>query len=114
MANLWRCQDRWGREIVLTDARWHAHIVHEHRAMAPHRDLVRQTVESPEEVKHDRTKASREVFYRRWRLSRHGRLVWLKVVVRFTTDPRTLAERGTVVTAYPTNRQKPGERHKWP
>lgn len=82
--------------------------------MAPHSGLVRQAVEEPDVVKHDRTKASRKVFYRRCRLTPRGRLSWLKVVVRFTSDPRTRAERGTVVTAYPASKQKPGERHKWP
>jgi transposase len=82
--------------------------------MGPHRDLVRQAVENPVEVRWDQTKHRNEVFYRRWQLRRRGPRSWLKVVVRFTTDPLTNRQSGEVLTAYPMRRPKPGEVRRWP
>ena len=114
MAALWQCRDQWGRTVVLTDGAWFGHILVEHAVMRPHRHRVRQTVESPEKVRRDQTKHRNEVYYRRWPLRRRGRVSWLKVVVQFTVDPATNTESGTVLTAYPMRRPKPGETRKWP
>ena len=44
MADLLRCVDRWGREIRLTEERWHGHIILHHPDLTRYVAAVRQTL----------------------------------------------------------------------
>lgn len=66
-----RCQDRWGRDVVLTDDRWYGKILPKHREITE--DAIRQTITDPDQVNWDKALDGVEVFYRDVRLPRpHG------------------------------------------
>lgn len=80
--------------------------------MRDHVEAVRATVMEPEQVFHDASYPDREVFYRQGLVpsaEHHA----LKVCVKYRENETGIIE-GVVVTAYPANRRKPGERQKWP
>lgn len=103
-----RCQDRWEREIILTDERWHGKILFDHPVLADCLDHVKQTLTAPDVVNYDQTRLDVENFYRRLRLPDPIGWAYLKVCVRFNVSP------GHVLTAYPMLRIKQTEMQKWP
>lgn len=103
MAVLWRTRDRFGREVVLTDAGM-THILQRRPDMEGTETSIRETVEAAERVNRDALHPDRECHYRR--ISEHR---FLKVVVGYDA-----AERGTVITAYPVPYAKRGEQQRWP
>lgn len=60
VAAIWRTQDRMGRDIELTDARW-THIMEDHENdMTGREEDVRATVERPDRVTADANDPRRE------------------------------------------------------
>jgi hypothetical protein len=55
--------DPLGREIVLHDHTWHAHIVKYHPEVKPHRSLVEQAIGSPDEIRHSNSDADCRLYY---------------------------------------------------
>ncbi len=73
---------------------------------------VQATLVAPDRVVNDATHSDREVFYRKGVVAGAERY-FLKVCIEFrrTVDGVMVGE---VVTAYPANRFKSGERQRWP
>lgn len=109
MDHLLELVDPWGRAIILSLERWHAHIVAEHPEMETQLGSLRSTVLDPHLVTFDALHSSRENYYR---FNVRGRLL-LKVCVHFTAQPGPSPATGIIVTAYLTGRVKPKERVKW-
>ena len=94
MAEIWRTHDRFGWEVVLTEAR-RVHILSEHDEFAELMLEVRATVERPDMVLHDRQYAHRENHYRRTPPTHQ----WMKVVVNYSPVPPQGTWEGTIITA---------------
>ena len=117
VAYVWLCRDRWGREIVLTEESWYGHIIFEHPVMHGNDALVADAITAPHRVMYDAEHDDREAFYRLGRVPNAPRRLlhrYLKVCVEFLPAGAGGAVLGRVVTAYPSNQFKPGERQKWP
>lgn len=109
MAVIWWARDRLGREVDLTEAAW-AHSMERHgQAMFDRERDVRQAVEQADLVNDDADRADRECHYRR--LQPHRPM--LKVVVEYRARPAEDAPTGVVITAYPTENEKPREVRRW-
>ncbi|MGH2559659.1 MAG: hypothetical protein ACRDJH_11385 [Thermomicrobiales bacterium] len=92
---------------MLIAKRWE-HILDRHPDMAPHLTDIIATVSEPDCIMRDVKHARRENFYRGVgdggkRAPRH-----VKVCIEFGPTG------GTIITAYMTQRTKPGERRLWP
>jgi hypothetical protein len=104
VAEIWRTQDRAGREVVLTSARLD-HILRRHDDMSSRLDEVRTTIEQPDLV-------TRDVEYRH-RENHYGRSLfdqpWIKVAVQHRPIPPQGTWAGDIITAYPVRRRDPKE-----
>lgn len=96
--------DCFGRSIRLTDERL-AHIL-QHPEMIDMGAQIDRVLESPAEVRLSRSDTTVQLFYQYYAETRVGGK-WLSVVVKCSNND------GFVVTAYLTDRLKPGERI-WP
>lgn len=112
MAEILRCEDRWGRTIVLHDDTWYEKILADHPSVSIDPSLIRTAVQNPDRVNFDARFPNGENFYRRGMLQHPYDVDYLKVVVRFAIVNGE--QVGTIVSAYPTaHHRKAGERHKW-
>lgn len=110
MAVLWRVVDRLGRAVVLTEAGW-GHIMERHgHAMADRAWSVRDAVRRADWINRDADRADRECHYRQTEPNRP----MLKIVIEFGIDRSTGTLGGVVITAYPTESEKPREVRRWP
>ncbi len=109
MAELWRTEDRLGREVFLTDARLD-HILAEHDELADSLDEISTTVERPDLVRRDRRYAHRENHYRRPSPDQ----LWMKVVVHYRPVPPQGTWEGEIITAYSVEDPEPKEAPLWP
>jgi hypothetical protein len=114
MAELLHCTDRWGRDIILTDAQWDGHILPGHGELTGNLSCIREALENPTLVNHDVLNPNGENFYCLAALPAPFDQVYLKVCVRFTLLAPNGPWRGEVVTAYATTTVKPREAQKWP
>lgn len=111
MMEVLRCQDRWGREIVLTTERWYGKILRKHREMTE--NAIRQAPIDPDQVNLDKSLAAVEVFSREVVLpAPHGRSL-VKVCVRFARDEYEGVEVGKIISAYTTFNMNDLEECKW-
>lgn len=112
MGDVLRCIDRFGRVVVLTNQRWHQHILIDHAEMRELLSAVEQCIEDPDQVNLDADFAERESFYRfsvaGSRGDRH-----VKVCIEYSGIDGSSAADGYVVTAYVTRAVKDGEAEKW-
>jgi hypothetical protein len=113
MAVILRCDDRWGREVTLTEYWWSVHILREHPAMRRQLPAIAGTLAALDLVNEEALHPEREVFYRRGIVAKALRR-YLKVVATYHAGGAAATESGRVVTAYLTDRIKPGERPIWP
>jgi len=97
-------RDCFGRTVRLTDERI-AHVLR-HPEMAGMEQAIGRVLESPAEVRVSRADDTVQLFYEFYAETRVGGN-WLCVVVKYQQDD------GFMVTAYLTDRLKPGERI-WP
>jgi hypothetical protein len=112
---IFRCLDRWGREVVLTRECWDGHITAVRVHLEGLEQVVRETIERPDRVVYDAARPNGECFYRAGVIPAHPTHV-LKVMVKYVDEggPRP---RGYVTSAISHNADRPhksGERHKWP
>lgn len=114
MGDVIRCNDQWGRTIVLSDERWHRKILRDHLEMTGNEDCVLKTLTEPYCVTHDRERGDVEVFYLPFVLPEPYQRTWLKVCVRFRSRLPWTKHTGEVLTAYATDRVHPDEQEKWP
>jgi hypothetical protein len=103
MADIWRTRDRFGREVVLTEAGME-HILERRPRMAGRERDIRAVLEDPKQVNRDAQHPDRECFY-----GGRGDGPYLKVVVAYRAD-----DFGLVITAYPAQYVKRGEPQLWP
>ena len=104
MAEIWRTQDRAGREVVLTSAGLD-YILRRHDDMSSRLDEVRLTIEQPELVTRDVEYRHRENHYGRSSFDHP----WIKVVVQYRPVSPQGTWTGEVITAYPVKRRDPKE-----
>ena len=114
MSDVFRCADRWQRDIALTEQCWRLHVLNRRTYFRGHEAAVREALTDPLFVRHDAAFANRECFYRASSLPAPYERFFIKVVVEFRFDPVVAHETGEVVTVYVTDREKPGEEQKWP
>jgi hypothetical protein len=101
LAEIWRTQDRAGREVVLASAGFD-HILHGHDEISDRLDEVRTAIEQPDFVTRDARYHHREIHYRRM-ASGQG---LLKVVVQYRPVPPQGTWVGEVITAYRVRKRK--------
>ena len=112
MAEVLRCADRWGREVVLYEDTWYDKILVDHPEMADGLDAIETVLTNPDRVNFDAMHNTGENFYRYGVLRYSHDSFYLKVVVRF--EVRDGRMRGIVISAYPTRHHGQGdERMKW-
>lgn len=108
MVELLRCQDRWGRRIVLDTDQWNDHIIPRHSQLTEQVDAIRATIESADFVTRDRDDPDRDQFYRQGILAPPLHRTYLKVCVDFGREP------AYIVTAFPVKHVHAKELIRWP
>ena len=91
-----------GFRVRVTRERWNLITTVKHPAMAGREDVVRATLENPEQIRQSRSDSAVLLFYRVERSSR-----WVCAVAKRAAD------QGVLVTAYPTDAIKEGTQ-VWP
>ena len=109
MQEIWRTEDRLGREVIFS-SRGLSHILDEHDRMADRLAAIRPTIEHPGYVTQDANYPHRENYYRRTPSGRR----YLKVVVAYRPVPPQGTWAGEVVPAYLTRKIKRQEAQLWP
>ena len=113
MAEVLRCSDPWGRQVAVDADLW-SRKVQAHPELAGQEDAIRQTIEHPELVNHDKAHQDRECFYRRAMLPPPAHRAYLKVVIRYSAERDSADYLGHFVSAHPSSRISPKEHRKWP
>lgn len=108
---VFRCQDRWGRDIILIDERWYGKIRNLHSEITEQAILL--TLTDPDLVNWDKALDGVEVFYRDVLLPAPDGVSLVKVCVHFQVDVYETVEVGLVTTAYTVFNVNPEERRKW-
>lgn len=88
--------------VRVTRGRWKLITTAKHPVMAGHEDVVKTTLESPEQIRESRSDSEVLLFYRAEKSSR-----WVCAVAKRAAD------HGFLITAYPTDAIKEGTR-VWP
>jgi hypothetical protein len=109
LEEIWRTQDRLGREVVFT-TECRGHILDEHDDMADRLDAVRPAIEQPDYVTLDADYPHRENHYRRTPSGRR----YIKVVVEYRPVPPQGTWIGKVITAHICRKIKREEALLWP
>ncbi len=113
MAEMLRCVDLWGRDIVLYEDIWENHVIVDHSIMDGYETFIESVLGSPDVVTHDSKYPNGENYYQAGALPPPDDRQFLKVCVRFESDPLTGKRVGIVVTTFPTFIVKRSERIKW-
>lgn len=108
MANQFICTDPRGIRIVCTEECWHRHIVGPKPRMAGKQQIVIEAIEHPihDFIFQDNDYENRENYYGYF----PGRKLFMKAVAEFPEDH----SEGTIITAFPTDGLKSGEKPIWP
>ena len=91
-----------GFRVRVTRERWNLITTVKHPVMAGREDVVRATLENPEQIRQSRSDSEVLLFYRAERSSR-----WVCAVAKRAAD------QGVLITAYPTDTIKEGTQ-VWP
>ena len=91
-----------GFRVRVTRGRWNLITTAKHPVMAGREDVVKATLEGPEQIRQSRSDAEVLLFYRAERASR-----WVCAVAK------RAGEQGMLITAYPTDAIKEGTQI-WP
>lgn len=114
MADLLRCTDYQGREVVLSEEWWNEHVVTVRPYLQGRHESVCLVLATPYRICRDAGHASRLCFYRPHVLPGRYHHLYFKVVVEYRrTGPDSLLV-GSVVTAFPTANIKAKEQQLWP
>ena len=105
MANIFEVTDCRGRRVVCSEEIWCDHILAGRSWMRGWEPIVIEAIEHPTYICEDRNRTEREVYYL---LRTNGEARYIKVVVNFAAG-----ENGSVVSAFPTDSGKAGERIIW-
>ena len=105
MPNVFEVTDPRGRKVVCTEECWDWHILNARPWMEGWEGRVSEAIEKPTFIGQDVRKQNRQVYYR----LRRREMRYIKVVVEFEGE-----ELGTVITAFPADSPKRGERLIWP
>ncbi len=106
MSNLFEVTDLRGHKVVCTETCWNDHILSQRPWMLGWEDEIRKAIESPYMgIFQDNEFDNREIYYG---LS-EGKQRYIKVVVEVQEG-----NYNEVVTAFPTDSPKKGERLIWP
>lgn len=114
MADLLRCFDVHGRNVILTAECWQFHILPGRTVLAGQEQQIRVVLAAPTRIMRDATHHDRECFYRLGALPGDLANHYFKVVVEFEGAGPGGGSTGYVVTAYPTDRIKRKEQQLWP
>lgn len=105
MSNLFEVSDPRGRKVVCTEDCWNEHILFNRPWMIGWEDEIQKAIEAPYMgIFQDNDFENREIYYG---LSK-GKERYIKIVVEFQEG-----NYGEVVTAFPTDSPKSGERLIW-
>ncbi len=113
MEPLLQCEDRWGREILLSVETWFGHIIRRHGELLENLDSIEQAIVHADAIHRDVLREDRETFYRFGVLHEPYQHLYLKVIVEFVESEDGVII-GRVVTAFPTRKIKPREVQRWP
>ena len=106
MSNLFEVSDPRGHKIICTEDCWNEHILFNRPWMIGWENEVQKAIESPHMgIFQDNAYKNREIYYG---LSA-GKERYIKVVVESKDQ-----NYGEVITAFPTDSPKSGERMIWP
>jgi hypothetical protein len=107
MGIIFEATDPRGYKVICTEEIWYGKILTKRPFMAGWEERVRRAIESPSlPIFQDATLENRHIYYR---LSDKGSHRYIKVVVAFHTE-----ESGRVISAYPCDSGKSGEKPIWP
>lgn len=109
---VFRCVDRFGREVVLHDHQWRYHV-QQHPELVGQEAAVEGAITGAKRIRIDVTHPNRRCYYRPGALPAPHNRDYLKVVVRFGPPDARGVVRGEVVTAYATPTLKRGEAREW-
>lgn len=96
--------DPRGKQVICTEYCWIDHILSNRPFMVGLESEVKVTIQKPTfGIYEDANRAERNIYYRLF----SGKERYMKVVVSFSDKD------GTVITAFPTNNMKSGEKLIW-
>src|SRR5438552_2226005 len=106
MSNLFEVTDPRDRTVICTEACWNDHILGSRPFMRGWEQEIIDAIEHPTiGIFQDADRVDRHIYYRR----RTKQPRYIKVVVSFSQS-----DIGTVITAFPTDSPKSGEKLIWP
>jgi hypothetical protein len=105
MSDIFATTDPRGFTVVCSDEVWKWHILSNRPFMQGWEAEVEAAIQQPTfGIFQDANRPERNIYYRR----SEGKQRYIKVVVEFTTE-----HSGTVITAFPTDSMKAGEKLIW-
>lgn len=105
MPIIFEVTDPRGYTVVCSDEIWNSHILANRPFMKGREEEVKATIQSPSfGIYQDANRQERQIYYRRYT----GKQRYMKVVVAFIDE-----DSGTVITAFPTDAMKTGEKLIW-
>lgn len=87
-----------GNKIICTRNQWYGHVINNHGIMARNKDVVVETLKTPDEVYEDALYENRNLYFKTDSRATYGTKFLTKVVVEFGENTA-----GEIITAYPTN-----------
>ncbi|MCJ7623954.1 MAG: hypothetical protein MUO76_10660 [Anaerolineaceae bacterium] len=105
MSNIFEVVDPQGRTIYCTEDQWAQHVLSRRSWMRNKENVVAKAVENPKFICQDVDEEDRQIYYY-FPYSKNN--LYMKVVVRFNKE-----DLGEVITAFPTDSCKPGEKVLW-
>jgi hypothetical protein len=112
MPEFFRCEDVLGRTVVLSAENWFYKILLDHPEPTDMEEAIIDSLEDPDERRHDKTSDDREVFYKSGMFAPPYHDQLLKVIGAYISIPEG-GEQGRIVTAYPVDIIPRGERPIW-
>ena len=109
MAAHFTCVDCYGFRVICDEAEWFGHILRDHPEMDGCEQEVIRALTDPCDVRHDRGHPDRRLFYGLTNKAPTGlRLGYVRVVVQYRSRGNRV--RGHVVTAFPSQRIRQGDK----
>ena len=112
MAEVFRCKDKDGIEVICPQDVWTNHIVAQHPEMTDYKSHVKYTIESPHQVYQDKAHTNRKSLYRLSILPQPYHTGYLRIVVEYR-QRRLGGLRGKVISAFPCDTIRKGDILLW-